>query len=74
MNVKKITVEVPEEVSEEEVKLVCRILTVRREILKDILEELYRKGKVTLISRSRRTAIYVPIDIAKKIEVPISPF
>ena len=49
-------------------------LNVTYGVAKDILEELYRKGKVTLISRSRRTAIYVPIDIAKKIEVPISPF
>ncbi|RLE82012.1 MAG: hypothetical protein DRJ52_03020 [Thermoprotei archaeon] len=36
---KKITIEVPEEVSEEEIKLVCRILAARREILRDILEE-----------------------------------
>lgn len=32
-------VEVPEWVSEEEVRLVCRILAVNREVLRDILEE-----------------------------------
>ncbi|RLE94407.1 MAG: hypothetical protein DRN04_03870 [Thermoprotei archaeon] len=36
---KKITIEVPEWVSEEEVELVCRVLATRKEILRDILEE-----------------------------------
>ena len=36
---RKITIEIPEGLSEEEVKLVYRILTVNREVLMDILEE-----------------------------------
>ena len=36
---KKITIEVPEWVSEEEVELVCRVLATRKEILRDLLEE-----------------------------------
>ncbi len=36
---KTITVEVPEWVSEEEVRLVCRVLASNREVVEDILEE-----------------------------------
>ena len=39
MSMKKITIEVPEWVSEEEVRLIYRILTVNREVLREILEE-----------------------------------
>ena len=35
----KITIEIPEGLSEEEVKLVYRILAVNKEVLIDILEE-----------------------------------
>lgn len=45
-------------------------LGVTYSVAKDILEVLERKNIIKLMTRNRRVAVYIPVELAKKIDFP----